>query len=75
MTRGSMDVVRRLDVIKLLIEHAPYWLVRSILPRNPIILTALHPELVVVANYYMHCAWVIVKHVCVYFQVKLLAYS
>jgi hypothetical protein len=62
-----MDVVRRLDVMKLLIERAAYWLVRSTLPRRAITLPALNPELVVVANYYMHCEWVIVKHACVYF--------
>jgi hypothetical protein len=62
-----MDVVRKLDVTKSLIEHAAYWLVRSTLTWHAIILTALNPELVVAANYYMHCEWVRVKHACVYF--------
>jgi hypothetical protein len=65
MTHDSMDVVRRLDVIKLLIEHAAYWLVRSTLPRHATILPALKLQLVVVANYYMQCEWSIV--ICVYF--------
>jgi hypothetical protein len=67
MTSDSMDVMRRRDVIKLLTELAAYWLVRSTLPRHAIILPALNPQLVMVANYYMHCEWVIVKHACVYF--------
>jgi len=62
-----MDVVRRLDVIKSLTEHAAYWLVTSVLLWHAIILTAFNPELVVVANYYMHCEWIIVKHAFVYF--------
>jgi hypothetical protein len=60
-----MDVVRRLDVTKVLNEQAVYWLLRSTLSRYAIILPALKLQLVVVANYYMQCEWVIVT--CVYF--------